>query len=106
MPNSSKQLKRAGMVSVRLFSSALLIFVGAYRTLGTLFLGGACRFEPSCSEYAVTAIKLHSPFVAIKLITKRIIRCRPGGNYGFDPVPDCQHCQSLSKEAKGVYGAT
>ncbi|MEK7356324.1 MAG: membrane protein insertion efficiency factor YidD [Bdellovibrionota bacterium] len=50
-------------------------------------LGGACRFEPSCSEYAVEAVKLHPPTSAIRLIAIRVCACRPGGRHGFDPVP-------------------
>ena len=61
-----------------------------YRTIGTTHLGGSCRFEPSCSAYAVDAIKIHSPLYAIKLIGLRIWRCRPGGPFGFDPVPGHQ----------------
>lgn len=80
-------------------SFLLLILVASYRTLGTLFMGGACRFEPSCSEYAVEALKTHSPLYAIKLIALRILKCRPGGAHGFDPVPEhadhsfCSHCR-------------
>lgn len=69
------------------FKTFLLLFVGSYRTLGTTHLGGACRFEPSCSEYAVEAIHLHPPFRATRLILKRILKCRPGGEFGVDPVP-------------------
>jgi putative membrane protein insertion efficiency factor len=65
----------------------LLLFVAAYRTIGTPHLGGNCRFEPSCSEYALDAIHLHPPLKAMKLISVRVLRCRPGGSWGFDPVP-------------------
>lgn len=67
--------------------SFLLFLVGSYRTLGTTHMGGACRFSPSCSEYAVEVIHTYSFFSAIYLITKRILKCRPGGAFGFDPVP-------------------
>ncbi|MBS1969075.1 MAG: membrane protein insertion efficiency factor YidD [Bdellovibrionales bacterium] len=69
--------------------SLLLLFVATYRTLGTTHMGGTCRFTPSCSEYAVEAIKTHNFFSAIYLISKRILKCRPGGTFGFDPVPTC-----------------
>lgn len=59
----------------------------AYKALGSLFMGGYCRFEPSCSEYAVQALNTHTPLFALKLIFKRIINCRPGGGFGLDPVP-------------------
>lgn len=71
----------------RILRSLLLLFVGAYRTIGTTQLGGSCRFQPCCSEYALEALRVHQPHHAVKLIARRIIRCRPGGAYGFDPVP-------------------
>ncbi len=106
MPNLSKQLEKAGMVLTRLSSSVLLFCVAGYRTLGTLYFGGACRFEPSCSEYAVIAINKHKPLYAINLILKRIYRCRPGGSSGFDPVPDSEICQCHVTDVKGAYGTT
>lgn len=63
------------------------LFLAAYRTLGTTHLGGSCRFEPSCSAYAVEAIESHQIHKALWLITKRVCKCRPGGPYGYDPVP-------------------
>lgn len=46
-----------------------------------------CRFTPSCSQYAVEAIKKHGPFKGLKLAVKRILRCHPWGGSGYDPVP-------------------
>jgi putative membrane protein insertion efficiency factor len=71
----------------KIFKGSLLFFIAAYRTLGTTHLGGACRFEPSCSAYALETIKTHHSHKALWLITKRICKCRPGGPYGYDPVP-------------------
>jgi putative membrane protein insertion efficiency factor len=86
-----KILNQALAALSSVLSSALLIFLGLYRLVGTLFLGGACRFEPSCSEYAVEAVKIHKPFYAIKLIFIRLSKCRPGGPCGCDPVPRGEH---------------
>lgn len=80
--------------------SLLLLLVAGYRTLGTTHMGGACRFTPSCSEYAVEAIKTHGFFSAIYLITKRILKCRPGGTFGFDPVPSCSCSGETHANAK------
>ncbi|MFA5258265.1 MAG: membrane protein insertion efficiency factor YidD [Opitutales bacterium] len=49
--------------------------------------GMGCRFEPSCSRYAVEAIKIHGPFKGLWLATRRILRCHPRGGHGYDPVP-------------------
>ena len=80
--------------------SLLLLFVATYRTLGTTHMGGACRFTPSCSEYAVEAIKTHSFLFAIYLISKRVLKCRPGGTFGFDPVPTCSCSGETHARAK------
>ena len=49
---------------------------------------GACRFEPSCSHYGLDAVRVHGPLAGGWLTLKRILRCRPGGDWGYDPVPD------------------
>lgn len=65
-----------------------LLLVGIYRNFFAGFLGGACRFSPSCSCYAQEAFLKHEPVRAIKLTASRLAKCRPGGPFGFDPVPD------------------
>jgi len=51
----------------------------------------ACRYEPTCSRYAIEAIQVHGPLKGFWLALKRILRCHPihwlGGSEGFDPVP-------------------
>lgn len=69
------------------FKDILLVFLAAYRTVVTTHLGGSCRFEPSCSAYAIDAVHTHPTHKALWLITKRVCKCRPGGPYGYDPVP-------------------
>ena len=48
----------------------------------------ACRYTPTCSQYAVEALKIHGPFRGSWLAVKRILRCNPWGGYGYDPVPE------------------
>lgn len=67
-----------------------LLIVWTYRLLLAPFLGGQCRFSPSCSCYAEEALKAHPPIKAFKLIVRRLAQCRPGGHYGLDPVPRAQ----------------
>lgn len=84
-------LKKAWISVLTFFEGSLKVFlillIGFYRSLGTTHLGGSCRFEPSCSMYALQAVRTIPTHRAIILIIKRILRCRPGGPYGIDPVP-------------------
>ncbi len=45
-----------------------------------------CRFQPTCSEYAIDAIKKYGCVKGVRLTVKRIIKCRPNGPSGYDPV--------------------
>ena len=46
-----------------------------------------CRFTPTCSQYAIEAIRKHGPFKGFTLAVWRILRCNPWGGSGYDPVP-------------------
>ena len=46
-----------------------------------------CRFTPTCSEYAVQALSIHGTRRGLGLVARRLLRCRPGGPFGYDPVP-------------------
>lgn len=65
----------------------LLALVHAYRLALAPLLGGACRFEPSCSAYAEQALRAHGPLRGAWLAGRRIARCHPLGAWGYDPVP-------------------
>lgn len=73
-----------------MFRAVALVLVSFYRVIFSPIFGGACRFEPSCSVYAEEALKKLPFFKAVNLIFFRIIKCRPGGPYGLDPVPECE----------------
>ena len=61
--------------------------IRAYQLLISPHLGQCCRFHPSCSDYARQAIERHGPFRGLSLTTRRILRCNPLHEGGFDPVP-------------------
>ncbi len=61
--------------------------VRAYQVIVAPVLGPACRYEPSCSQYAVEAIGRHGVLRGAWLASKRLARCRPMGDSGYDPVP-------------------
>jgi len=51
------------------------------------WLGPKCRFTPSCSHYAVDALKKYGLIKGSWLAIKRILKCHPWGGHGYDPVP-------------------
>lgn len=59
-----------------------------YKALISPLLPSSCRFVPTCSEYGLQAFKRFGFIQGMKLTAKRILKCRPGGPYGYDPVPD------------------
>ncbi len=59
-----------------------------YRWFLSPFLGRHCRFQPTCSQYALEAIAAHGAARGWWLVLKRIGRCHPWGAAGFDPVPE------------------
>ncbi len=64
-----------------------IFFIRIYKKLISPFLPCACRFQPTCSEYMMQAIRLHGFCKGIILGIKRILRCNPWGSSGYDPVP-------------------
>ncbi len=66
----------------------LRIYRGAVSPVLTVLAGGAiCRFEPSCSQYAMEAVTQHGALQGTWLTLKRLGRCHPWGGCGHDPVP-------------------
>ena len=61
--------------------------VRAYRLLLSPWVGHACRFKPTCSAYALEALERHGALRGGWLTLRRIGRCHPWGNWGYDPVP-------------------
>ena len=66
---------------------AAIAVIRSYQLLLSPFAGGACRFEPSCSAYAMTAVQEHGALRGLWLALRRVSRCHPLGRAGFDPVP-------------------
>lgn len=68
----------------------LLALIRCYQVFLGPFLGGACKFHPSCSNYAHEAVVRHGAGRGALLALKRLGRCRPFTKGGFDPVPEAQ----------------
>lgn len=58
-----------------------------YKYLISPLIGPACRYYPTCSDYAKEAILTHGIFYGSYLSLRRILRCNPFGGHGYDPVP-------------------
>lgn len=65
----------------------LIALVKAYRLLLSPWVGGQCRFEPTCSNYAIEALHRHGTLGGSYLGAVRILRCHPWCEGGHDPVP-------------------
>lgn len=64
-----------------------LALIRGYQLVLSPFVGGACRFEPSCSEYGRQAVERHGFRKGLWLAARRVARCHPFARPGFDPVP-------------------
>ena len=58
-----------------------------YRIVFSPWVGHNCRFQPTCSAYAMDALERHGAIKGTKLVIRRIGRCHPFGSSGYDPVP-------------------
>ena len=67
---------------------AMLFVVRAYQIVLGPLLPSACRYTPSCSQYAIEALERHGPWRGGMLAVRRILRCHPFRPGGYDPVPD------------------
>lgn len=65
----------------------LILPVRFYQLCLSPMLPKSCRFEPTCSAYAIEALRRHGPVKGLWLALKRIARCHPWGGSGYDPVP-------------------
>jgi putative membrane protein insertion efficiency factor len=68
----------------------LIGLVEGYRLLLSPWLGNSCRFEPTCSRYAIGALERHGAVAGSYLAAARILRCSPLCAGGCDPVPECR----------------
>ncbi|MET4126903.1 putative membrane protein insertion efficiency factor [Roseovarius sp. MBR-38] len=64
--------------------------VRAYRLILSPWIGWHCRYQPTCSQYALDALETHGAWRGGWLALKRIARCNPLGGCGYDPVPGTQ----------------
>ena len=80
------KLKRNRNIGIML-KYGLIKLITVYQFTLSAFIGRQCRFEPSCSNYAKEAIELHGSIKGLTLGARRICKCHPWHEGGYDPVP-------------------
>jgi putative membrane protein insertion efficiency factor len=83
----------------RILTLILLAPIYFYRCCISPLTPPSCRFVPSCSEYAVQALKMHGPFRGLWLAIRRILRCNPWGGQGYDPVPPLKKKEATAADS-------
>jgi uncharacterized protein len=69
-------------------ATLLTLPIRAYRILVSPVLPPSCRFLPTCSDYAIEALRRHGAGRGLGLSLRRLARCHPWGGSGYDPVPE------------------
>ena len=80
-------MSKAGDIVKKVFAFPLILLVKFYQLCISTFTPPACRFTPTCSQYALEALRKYGPLKGGWLALKRILRCHPWGGSGYDPVP-------------------
>lgn len=80
-------LRQAWKALGRFLSWLLILPIRFYRNFISPLTPPSCRFTPTCSEYAIQALRKHGPIKGLALAVWRILRCNPWGGSGYDPVP-------------------
>lgn len=70
-----------------LLATPIILIIKLYQIIISPLLGSNCRYQPTCSQYSVQALKEWGIFYGLFLSIKRIVRCHPWGDSGYDPVP-------------------
>ena len=83
---------------------ALVAVIRLYQWTLRPFIGANCRFEPSCSEYAIGALRSHGAAHGSWLTIRRVLRCNPWHPGGYDPVPSCA-CNPASPRVRRPKGS-
>ena len=73
-----------------LLARILALPIKGYRLIFSAWVGRSCRFDPTCSAYALTALERNCPLKGSWLTVRRILRCHPWGQHGVDDVPDAK----------------
>ena len=75
----------------KIISTVLILLIKGYKLFISTVLPPSCRYHPTCSTYAIQALQKHGIVKGGYLSAKRIIRCHPYAEGGYDPVPEKFH---------------
>mgnify|MGYP003356628115 FL=1 len=71
----------------RTMARLLILPIRFYQKFISPLTAPSCRYTPTCSQYAVEALRKHGPLKGMYLAVRRLLRCHPWGGHGHDPVP-------------------
>ncbi|MFB6278625.1 MAG: membrane protein insertion efficiency factor YidD [Salinibacter sp.] len=80
-----RPMRRVLSVLIRLPRLLLVGLVRAYQLILSPHLGGTCRYQPTCSNYAIQAVREYGALKGLVLTVHRLLRCHPWGGHGYDP---------------------
>ena len=80
-------LKRLLRAVKWLLAQPFILLVRFYQVCISPLKPPSCRFTPTCSQYAIEALRKHGPIKGLYLTIRRLLRCHPWGGSGYDPVP-------------------
>ncbi|MCQ2272319.1 MAG: membrane protein insertion efficiency factor YidD [Bacteroidales bacterium] len=82
-----KILKKTWFYFCKGLAAIMIFLIKAYQWTLSPLIGRQCRYQPTCSNYGLEAIRKHGPFKGGWLTLKRVLSCNPWGGSGYDPVP-------------------
>jgi putative membrane protein insertion efficiency factor len=85
-PKGTKKMELKRILK-KAFSFPFILLVRFYQICISPLKPATCRFTPTCSAYAIEALRKHGPIKGLYYTIKRILRCHPWGGSGYDPVP-------------------
>ena len=84
---SAKFWPRLASTAKRVLALPFILLVRFYQLGISPLKPPSCRFTPTCSQYAIEALRKHGPVKGLYLTVRRLLRCHPWGGSGYDPVP-------------------
>lgn len=75
-----------------------IFMIKLYKRIISPFLMKSCRYDPTCSSYALEAFQKFGFIIGFKLTMKRIGRCHPWGGHGYDPVPNIEEINKVKRD--------